>query len=44
MNNNQNQNGKVLQEMLASSNFDTVETTLRGQRDFQNSPPPFANS
>ena len=29
---NRNQNGKVLEETLASSNSDAVKTTLRGQR------------
>ena len=41
MNNVRNQNGKVLEEMLACSNPDDVKTTLRGLRNFQNGLPPF---
>ena len=44
MNNVQNQNGKVLEEMLAGSNSDATKTTLRGLRSFQNSFAPFASS
>ena len=43
MNNVRNQNGKVLEEMLACSNPDDVKTTLRGLRNFQNDLPPFAS-
>ena len=44
MNNVQNQNMKVLEEMLAGFNSDTVKATLGGLLNFQNSPPPFASS
>ena len=44
MNNVQNQNGKLLEEMLAGSNFDGVKTTLKSLRDFQNGHSPFASS
>ena len=44
MNNDQNQNWKVLEEMLVGSNSDAIKTTLRGLRSFQNSFPPFASS
>ena len=38
----QNQNGKVLKEILAGSHSDSVKTTLRGLHNFQNGLPPFA--
>ena len=38
----QNQNGKVLKEILAGSHSDYVKTTLRGLHNFQNGLPPFA--
>ena len=44
MNNVQNQNGKLLEEMLAGSNSDGVKTTLKSLRDFQNGHSPFASS
>ena len=44
MNNVQNQNGKMLEEMLTGSNSDVVKTTLRVVCSFQNSLPPFASS
>ena len=44
INNVQNQNVKVLEEMLAGSYSDTVKATLGGLRNFQNGPPPFASS
>ena len=44
MNKVQNQNGKVLQEMLTGSNSNVVKTTLRGLRNFQNGLPPKASS
>ena len=36
MSNVQNQNCKVLEEILAGSNSDTVKTTLKGLHNFQN--------
>ena len=44
MNNVQNQNGKVLEELLPGSNSDAVKTTLRGLHDFQNGLPSFESS
>ena len=44
MNNVLNQSGKVLEEALAGSNSDDVETTFRGQRNFKIAVPLFANS
>ena len=44
MNNVQNQNMKVLEEILAGFNSETVKATLGGLRNFQNGPPPFASS
>ena len=44
MDNGPIQNGKVLEEMLAGSSLDIVKITLRGLRNFQNDPIPFANS
>ena len=44
MNNVQNQNGKVLEEMLVDSTWDALKTTLRGLRNFQNSSPHFESS
>ena len=35
MNNVSNQNGRVLEKMLADSNLDAVKTTLREIRDFK---------
>ena len=43
-NNVQNQNSKVLEEMVAGFNSDAVKTTLRVLRNFQNSPTPFLSS
>ena len=43
MSNVQNQNRKVLEEMLSGPNSDAVITTLRGLRNFQNGLPPFAS-
>ena len=44
MNNVQNQNEKVLEEVLTGSNSDVVKTTLRGLHNFQNDLAPFASS
>ena len=38
MNNAQNQNEKVLENILANSILDSVKTTLRGLPNFQNDP------
>ena len=43
MNNVQNQNEKVLEEMLAVSNSDAVKATLRGLHNFPNNLTRFCN-
>ena len=44
MNNVQNQNGKVLEEILAGPTPDAVKTTLGGLHNFQHDLLPFPNS
>ena len=44
MNNVQNQNVKVLEEMLAGSNSDVVKATMRGLHNSQNGLPSLVSS
>ena len=44
MNNVQNQNVKVLEEMLAGSNSDIVKATMRGLHNSQNGLPSLVSS